>query len=757
MTGISGKIFGPDTRCDSLQDNLKVQYLPDYNFNTVKQVIETSLDPTDSTCHADFSQILQDLDLGNFNATTLYQSWGASPGISNIQNLDILQISKNSWDLNSVGASAYNDGNHYGTTAGSRQSCYSSYMYSNSTKLTSNFQPIFCTVYYFNKPHQGFCLPESCTQELKDKNLWFPGSTWKYSDSSLDLTCDLAEASSTYIRCEANPNEYPVQSVTNKYSWIGLGFLSAFLVILVIHSLICTILESQMVQKSKKYLKYLPFSLQLSWKEITNTKQSSKDIKCLHGLRVFSQWWVVCRHVVTFLVYSTRSAALEYEQREWPKYWTYWFFESGMLAVDTFYTIGGFLTGYIMLNKFYKFWNLPAIQNGSASQKFYYAVREILNATILRYLRLTPVMMGLIFIIYCMSFWPNAGSILAEGWLEPRDSCTKDNYLNSIHLYYTYLGAWYKGYKCAGWMWYVIGDFWYYIYAVITACLAMHPQKISKILGSILSVIGFTFPLVYRMTISFLCKYTPTSYSMLKQKDLFVEYQGDVDELAAVCTNTYAKEMYFRPFVRCGPYFIGFTAAYFLYFKVKFESEKFMVAEPKRKVTRTIQSMTGYGMYVLGWAFCIVSFYVIAFCRQSWHLNYGSWPSALASIYLAGSSTWWSLCIVILLILCEFITTDKAWNFPKWLLQHKLFLPLSCLNYAAYAVHYPIINWLIGDFPRSRFFTFKDAWSNLVTAIIFSYMVGFVLYCLVEGPFSRLVNNFVRPFLAIDYKKVEKK
>lgn len=338
--------------CESLPQVLQPQFLPDYNFKTFVNQVESVLDAS-SICYQEVQQLKFDITQKFFNGTTLYQSWGSSPGFSDVQNLN-QSFLKNvqPWELNSVGASSYHDGNKFGGTSGSRQSCYSSYMMSNSTKLSGHLQPTYCAIYYNiykNEydviPSQGFCLPNSCALELKNLNAWVP-QEWTYFDPTSNLTCDLFTGSR--VRCEPPRNEYPVKAVTDNFSWAGLGIfltLTSFVVIQTILRLILT----------KTKAKYFPFSLQESWTEITSSKQSSKDLKCLHGLKVISQWWVCCRHLLLGAV-SILTANYQYQTREWPKYYNYWILESGMLAVDTFYTVGGLLTGYIMLSKFHKFW-----------------------------------------------------------------------------------------------------------------------------------------------------------------------------------------------------------------------------------------------------------------------------------------------------------------------------------------------------------------------------------------------------------------
>lgn len=74
-------------------------------------------------------------------------------------------------------------------------------------------------------------------------------------------------------------------------------------------------------------------------------------------------------------------------------------------------------------------------------------------------------------------------------------------------------------------------------------------------------------------------------------------------------------------------------------------------------------------------------------------------------------------------------------------------------NYSTYAVHFAVVEWVVSDLPRFRFFTFKDLLINTVVSILFSYVIGFFMYILFEAPFTRLVNDFIKPKLSIKFEK----
>lgn len=635
-------------------------------------------------------------------------------------------------------------------------------MNSYDTEYTG-IKPRFCTVAYYNMMHQGFCVPDSCVNEIEAlrfrnggkylANPWFPGNTtyndWNYNDPSIFLTCDVQ----LDVWCEEPPEVYISDKIQDAYSWTGLVIIFCMFCAMIVHSCLRIILPAFKKYTTAKIIKWLPFSIQTSWREIVNFKRSPKDIKTLHAIRAFSQWWIIVHHTIVIMGYGYRTAAETYQKREWPKYWFYWLFESGMLAVDSFYTIGGFLTGYIMLSKFYKFWK--QVETFSGGLKFWLCTREILNNWFFRWLRFTPVMLGITFFLWVMNFLPNSGSMLGSLWWGLREGCTQNQYEKSIWSMFTYVSAWFDipdGDRCAGWMWYVENDIFYYFYAVVASAYIMHSKKGMRIVGLSMILFGIFFPLILRLTMSLLCHFTPTLFGNYSQ---WLEYMLQKGDTPAVCDNSMLTDLYYKPYYRCGPYFIGYFVAYLLHYRLNFSWSQFL--EPTLRQNgiprKQIRSILGKITYYITWLLFLVSFAFICFIRKTWYLKPNSWSQTASAIYVGASSSWWALAICGVIIFSEYLYVKSSWNFPQWLLQHKLFLPFSTLNYSTYAVHFAVVIWVVTDLPRFRFFIFKDVFLNAISSVVLSYIVGFCMYVLFEAPFSRIVNSFIKPNLTIDFDK----
>ena len=90
-------------------------------------------------------------------------------------------------------------------------------------------------------------------------------------------------------------------------------------------------------------------------KNLTTTKQSKTTLKTLNGIRVLSLCWVCCAHVFVFITYTGMlDNILEFNRHIVDEHPWMLFIVNGTVSVDSFFIIGGMLSGYLLVKRFRK-------------------------------------------------------------------------------------------------------------------------------------------------------------------------------------------------------------------------------------------------------------------------------------------------------------------------------------------------------------------------------------------------------------------
>ena len=157
--------------------------------------------------------------------------------------------------------------------------------------------------------------------------------------------------------------------------------------------MIASTIYDVVIQKNgdKKNALYAAFSVYTNGEKLFEIKRSNSPnaIECLHGLRGLSILWIVLGHrylmPVSFVPVINRSELPTFRNSAWSA-----FTNTSQLAVDTFLLVGGLLVTWSYLTKLDKKGkvNLP---------RFY----------LHRYLRITPVLVALVFVM--VSFFRHFG------------------------------------------------------------------------------------------------------------------------------------------------------------------------------------------------------------------------------------------------------------------------------------------------------------------------------------------------------------
>ena len=717
--------------CSTIHD-LDQNSIPDYNFKVFAQTAENLL--------PDNSQCLQDISLTENNQNIL-QSWGAPPST----------------------LIAWQAGNYF--SSGHRPSCIYGRINRNGQDVTlsesTDTRYTYCTASYRGLvseelfPTQAICIPDSCVLEIEeikrtwseqgsDFSPWFPGnfshSDWYLNSASNKFSCD----PSPEMWCEINHGQ-----PSFKENWDIYNTFSAIIIISTIIFVVLGTFESTTCKL--RFLKlFNTSSIKKSWQDLTNHKLNSKEIRSFHSLKVFSMLWIILHNMNfpiisdVYVSYKNQlsdnplfSAHKFFQAENWPENFGYHFLTSSV-AVDTFFTIGGFLVAFLGFKKFRKL--------NDKRQKLF----ELITSIILRYFRFIPSVIGTLCLIYMLNFTPEANSILSATYLNLRTLCMDNSKMNtSFWGMLTFLSVWSDSlyFKCGVWFWYVQADFWMYCLGVSILFLLTQVSIYLKHLGHVFLALAILFPVIYKFTISYLCPREPLSLADV------VSYEFENNEkminfadYTEICDDTYATDLYYKPYARMSSYFLGFLFGYVLALKQEKEqssSFQFRIPRSKRLINWKLAA------YVFCWALTSGMLIFLVFLPYIYHHN-PNWSRFTLAFYQSILRESWSILIIVLIILIEkvdlstFSRTCKFLNFPKWLLQHKLWLIPSRLNYTTYCVHTIIAEWAVGQNPNVRFYTGKDIIVYGFSVVSMSYLVAFVFYLFFEAPFARLVDRTLK-------------
>ncbi|KAF2359677.1 Acyltransferase 3 [Trinorchestia longiramus] len=207
----------------------------------------------------------------------------------------------------------------------------------------------------------GTCIPSSCTEEELRVGE-FGGATGGFSV----CTCGRSVSAKERIRRRLNLGDYRLVSVTQfsnmeaspdpviRTLFIAVVSIQASLFSIsssVLGALTLPVVVATIVQLFRDELPRVvkAFSFIENWKKITTIRQKVPgEISCLHCIRVLSISWVMLSHQYFFIgPRGDNTIKMKMMSQEWA-FQMVW---SGYKAVDTFFTIGGLLTGIILMKR----------------------------------------------------------------------------------------------------------------------------------------------------------------------------------------------------------------------------------------------------------------------------------------------------------------------------------------------------------------------------------------------------------------------
>jgi len=574
-------------------------------------------------------------------------------------------------------------------------------------------------------PLTGSCVPETCSAETQQAAILYQGEVWATVLSgaaqllgmpNLDAWAALyyefsafaADPARTQVSCTDSLTRIGDTDAGHSLSTLNMGFsgdskaqgvAGMFFIILGINvlSTFCLQIMPQVEgrEESPTITRRLLTCFDLVGARNTLLKVSKRrETSFLNGMRVWSILWVVLGHVIAF----PRSPGFD-NQSEVDKYYLQNFrfvlFPAGLLAVDTFFFLSGFLACYGLTDE-RKGWKKRVPGTGVLENG-----RALLLVYVDRYVRLTPlygllIMMAVYLLQYMGSgpFW----SMMKQGG-EVGVQCDKYWYNNILYIN----NVMPLRNLCFGHSWYLSNDFQYLV------------------LGTPIIVFFTRRPIV---AWSVVCLLFAFSWSMILWK---------LDDPEQVSLG--GGEFYYRPWIRCSPYLYGLMTCFIL--RQRREWLRVAVMNPfVRWTLYTIAFCLMWGTVVWQWqATKSCGGFMYECGKAAWSHK---WTTSMTRAFSWFYHFAWGLGLLILTLVWTAGAEDGAGGWVVDFLSYPAFEPLYRLTYGVYLIHPFVLSWL--KLTVAHLIHYTDYWllSTWVAAAFGSYLFSIMMYLCIESPCGAL-------------------
>ncbi|CAJ0959873.1 unnamed protein product, partial [Mesorhabditis belari] len=554
----------------------------------------------------------------------------------------------------------------------------------------------------------GLCVPSTCTEYDVKKMVKFAYGLVEAAVGR-DLVCDV------HVECRSGERERRLaESPLSQCARYLLSFISIMLIFgtsydyLIIQKQVKTLPEKEKKEyreKQHSFLKFiLAFSIYTNGQQILKTDHGGKtdQIDCLHGMRFLSMAWIILGHTYYYIGTSLTMDNLVPSLVSFPQMFYTQVIVQAPLAVDSFFYLSGLLSSYMMFKKLWKNKELPTLKNPLLWLMIY----------VRRYLRITPTY------VFIMLLDVTVFSYFTDGpfWRPiEKTGCRIAWWTNLIYMNNFLLQ---DEECCMGWTWYLANDFQLQVFSP----LILIPLSISPIWGFAIAggIMGASS--IMQVILMIIHDYPPAP--LLTAKLQIVEK-----------LDSYWKDVYVRPYVRCQPFIIGILVGYLLIHFTRNQKSSLRYKMNKKHLLIGWTISTILGLYSV--------FGLYNFSRTG---DISTWYSLM---YGAFGRPAYALAIAWVSFVCATGNASYVNNFLGW----KFFTPLSRITFDAYLIH-PIL-LQIYNFSRPQPFhltTFFQMMRHTFEAVIVSYFAALCISLGVEVPTSifeartmRSLNSLLRP------------
>ncbi|TRY72279.1 hypothetical protein TCAL_08592 [Tigriopus californicus] len=532
----------------------------------------------------------------------------------------------------------------------------------------------------FQRPHLGICLPSVCKVEVVEVVL---------EEIIQEVLAFLVQNDTIDYPFAYDIGSY-YYTEEKKQGFTG-GDLACIVIILLFGLLVivgtCTEIFGYRDEKVNNYKStpvkvLLCFSLYTNGSKLFNTDRTKQNIECINGLRVFSMVWVILGH--TYWVGGAIPWQNPFGVGDIFFDWYMNVVFEGLFAVDTFFTLGGFLMSFLTLKELDK-------RNGKLNILFVY---------LHRYCRLTPLY-GIV-ILFVSTLLVHMGQ--GPFWMymhEESDKCA-ENWWTNI-LYINNFVA--QDRICLEVSWYLAVDFQVFLIGPPLVWIMWHYRRIGWTVAGVALAVSCAVPGI----LTGIRDWPPSITFTIMSLD-------------------WMDKFYVRPYNRAAPYIWGVIFGYIMHHL------------PKKYHRREGEKIHWY--YILaGW---LISALICLSCifglTEKWLVNFSCilsekcFSTTEAVFFAAFSRLAWAIGISWVIFACQ---TGYA-GFIGHVLGYPLWNPLSRMTYECYLIHLPMIY----AFHKSRksvmyfdkFFMFYVFMGHLIVSVILSVFLTLMF----ESPFIGL-------------------
>ncbi|KAI8505979.1 hypothetical protein Bbelb_163320 [Branchiostoma belcheri] len=429
------------------------------------------------------------------------------------------------------------------------------------------------------------------------------------------------------------------------------------------------------------------YKLRLKKKRLFSTKQTSGSIPCLHGIRFLSLSWVILGHTY---IYSVETIDNPVVLLEIVKTFTFQVVLQTILAVDTFFFLGGLLLAYLLLKR------LEESPEEGKTIRF-------LMLYVQRYLRLTPTLLFVIMLVV----WVLPQLFMGPMWhskLSSLEGC-RTNWWKNI-LYINNLLR--DDQACMDFTWYLANDMQFFIIGVPIVYLLYRCWYVGLAGQLALLLTNFAATAVvaveYDIRVDFFIAEAQERRNRDEPDPKFTEY-------------------YIKPWVRIGPYLVGMLVGWVLY----------KTRELREEIKRDEKMVLW--LVCIGWCTATATALAVVYGM------YGVYNGAVLTysgnlFFVTVHRVIWAMAIGWMVVACYHgyggvVNTILSWN---------VWVPLSRLTYSAYLIH-PIVMYLTYHTAESAIHltTF-----NMIHLFLGHLMLGYglavLVFVFVESPTISLLK-----------------
>ncbi|GMR62188.1 hypothetical protein PMAYCL1PPCAC_32383, partial [Pristionchus mayeri] len=512
----------------------------------------------------------------------------------------------------------------------------------------------------------------------------------------LPASCSSAELESLVISDEAKHNPICAIHKTNDSLedpdagfYITISIMGVIFVVCLLSGVVdfffSDLINGKPASRSLPWRMLMCFSKHSNVASIFDTSGGKKEgqISPIHCIRFFSMCWVVLGHLTaSSLLVVANPLDIVGLSRDL----TTEFILNAFFTVDSFFSIGGLLLTFLWFKSYHR---NPRQTNSPGAWIMLYAHRI---------LRLSPAyfMMVAFNALVMHQTYRNSPFNLNSMTQSEAEMCK-----SSWWLEFTYLQNFIdKGRsQCHGVSWYLATDTQIFIFTP----LLILPLALKPILGFAVAAVIFVVSSAWNIFLVYHYHW-PASLSLL-------------GAIVLDMTNfeNYMFLMYFSPITRCQVYIIGMLVGWFL----------------QTKKRMRINQMVNIVLWMLSLALMLTL--LLGLHSQT---TGTLMPIFWRAMYSAFSKPAWALCLSWIIIACYYGYGGPINSFMSW----HIWVPLGRLSYCGYLVHYPMMNFVLGQVHDEIYFSsFTEfAITKVIPVIALTYFASIFWSACFEIGFGKM-------------------